>query len=56
MGDGWGDAEKPGSLPPEGNTYAVLKIRTVYVRAPKGRNIENDGPAACSPKFDNFGP
>ena len=50
-----GDAEKPGSQPHTGSTCAVLKIRTIYVRAPKGKNRENDGPAACNPKFDNFG-
>ena len=48
-------AETPGSLTPEGSTCAVFKVRTIYVKAPKGRNIETDGPAACNPKFDNFG-
>ena len=50
------DAEKPGSLPHAGSIYAILKIRSVYARRPKGKNTENGGPAACSPKFDNFGP
>ena len=50
-----GDAENPGSLSPEGSACAVLKVHIIYVRAPKGRNIETDGPAACNPKFDNFG-
>ncbi|CUO31901.1 Uncharacterised protein [[Eubacterium] contortum] len=50
------DAEKPGSLPQAGSIYAILKIRAVYVRGPKGKKTENGGPAACSPKFDNFGP
>ena len=49
-------AEKPGILPHTGSIYAILKIRSVYVRGPKGKNTENGGPAACSPKFDNFGP
>ena len=50
------DAEKPGSLAHGGSIYARLKVRSVYVRGPKGKNAENSGPAACSPKFDNFGP
>ena len=50
-----GDAEKPGSLTPAGSIDAILKIRSVYVRGSKGTNIENGGPAACNPKFDNFG-
>ena len=29
------DAEKPGSLPHAGSIYAILKIRSVYVRGPK---------------------
>ncbi len=49
------DAEKPGSLAHGGSIYARLKVRSVYVRGPKGKNAENSGPAACSPKFDNFG-
>ena len=53
---GWyGDAEKPGSQPRAGSIYAILKIRSVDVRGPKEKNIENVGPAACNPKFDNFG-
>ena len=52
----WGEAKKPGSLPHAGSIYAILKIRSVYVRGPNGKNIENIGSAACSPKFDNFGP
>ena len=39
--DGWGDAEKPGILPHTGSIYAILKIRSVYVRGPNGKNIEN---------------
>ncbi|GAA0266550.1 hypothetical protein GCM10008922_27030 [Faecalicatena contorta] len=46
---------KPGSLAPGGSIYAILKIGSVYVRIPKGKNIENGGPAACNPKFGNFG-
>ena len=52
----WGEAKKPGSLYQGGGIYAILKIRSVYVRGPNGKNIENSGSAACSPKFDNFGP
>ncbi|RYT13534.1 hypothetical protein EAI89_17385 [Eubacterium sp. am_0171] len=51
-----GDAGKQGSLATGGSLYAILKIRAVCVRGPKGKNIENGGTAACSPKFDNFGP
>ena len=50
-----GDAEKPGSLPQAGSIYAILKIRSVNVSGPKGKNIANGGSAACNPKFDNFG-
>ena len=50
-----GDAEKPGSRSQGGSAYAVLKVRNVCVRAPKGKHRENDGPATCNPKFDNFG-
>ena len=28
-------AEKPGSQPHDGSIYAILKIRSVYVRGPK---------------------
>ena len=49
------NAEKPGSQPRAGSIYAILKIRSVDVRGPKEKNIENVGPAACNPKFDNFG-
>ena len=51
----WGEAKKPGSLYQGGGIYAILKIRSVYARGPKGKNTENGGPAACNPKFDNLG-
>ena len=37
----WGEAKKPGSLYQGGGIYAILKIRSVYVRGPNGKNIEN---------------
>ncbi|GKH33326.1 hypothetical protein DWX41_07885 [Hungatella hathewayi] len=52
----WGEgAEKTGSLSHAESIYAILLIRSVNVRDPKGKNIENGGPAACNPKYDNFG-
>ncbi len=43
------------ACPRPGSIYAILKIRSVYVSGPKGKNIANGGSAACNPKFDNFG-
>ena len=41
---GWyGGAEKPGSQPRAGSIYAILKVRSVDVRGPKEKNIENEG-------------
>ena len=52
----WGEAKKPGSLYQGGGIYAILKIRFAYVSGPNGKNIENIGSEACSPKIDNIGP